>query len=136
MTGETDLTELLRTMRPSLSATEYAFGVVLPGEAVPASVRPVATVEEDEGLTIVAPTADLARAGVQHNAGWAKISLAVHSSLSAVGLTARVAAALAQEGISANVVAGYYHDHFFVQWSRREDAMAVLARLSEAASSS
>jgi hypothetical protein len=41
--------------------------------------------------------------------------LTVHSSLEAVGLTAAVARKLALHGISANVVAAYYHDHIFVQ---------------------
>ena len=128
--GETDLAALLRTMRPSLSATEYGFGTLPPAAAIPTGLHPFATVAEDEGLTLVAPAADLVRAAVPHSPGWARISLAVHSSLSAVGLTARIASALAEAGISANVVAGYFHDHFFVQWPRRHDAMAVLARLS------
>ena len=38
----------------------------------------------------------------------------MHSALDAVGLTAAFAAALAEHGISANVVSGYYHDHLLV----------------------
>ncbi len=127
--GETDLTALLRAMHPTLSAAEYGFGTLPSDRPVPEGLRPFATIAEDEGSTLVAPAADLASAGVPHSPGWARISLSVHSSLSAVGLTARIASALAEVGISANVVAGYFHDHFFVQWPRRHDAMAVLARL-------
>jgi hypothetical protein len=29
------------------------------------------------------------------------------------------------------VIAGYHHDHFFVQWARRFDAMQVLAGLAD-----
>ena len=50
----------------------------------------------------------------------------VHSSLAAVGLTAAVAAALADHGISANVVAAFYHDHIFVPAERAEEALAAL----------
>jgi hypothetical protein len=50
-----------------------------------------------------------------------------------VGLTARIATGLAEQGISANVVAGLRHDHFFVQWQRRDEAMAILARLGDTA---
>jgi hypothetical protein len=59
-----------------------------------------------------------------------RISLTVHSSLAAVGLTAAVATALAREGISANVVAGSYHDYLLVPWDRRDAAMAALAELA------
>jgi len=128
--GETDLVELLRAMRPSLAPAEYGFGVLPPGAPTPAGLRPFATVEEAEGRTLVAPVAELARAGVPHSPGWARISLAVHSSLSAVGLTARLATALADAGMSANVVAGYHHDHLFVPWPRRHDAVAALAALA------
>ena len=41
-----------------------------------------------------------------------------------------VLAALTREGISANVVAGYFHDHLFVPEERRDDAMRALRRLA------
>jgi len=63
---------------------------------------------------------------------WARISLTVHSDLAAVGLTAAFAGALGREGISCNVIAGYHHDHLFVQWDRRFDAVAALGALARA----
>ncbi|MCC6519917.1 MAG: ACT domain-containing protein, partial [Tabrizicola sp.] len=63
---------------------------------------------------------------------WARISLTVQSDLAAVGLTAAFATALGREGISCNVIAGVHHDHLFVQWDRREDALAALRELSRA----
>ena len=42
------------------------------------------------------------------------ITLQVHSSLNAVGLTATFAKALMDENISCNVVAAFYHDHIFI----------------------
>jgi hypothetical protein len=57
------------------------------------------------------------------------ITLRVHSSLAAVGLTAAVAAALSDHGISANVVAAYCHDHIFVPADRAEEALAALRSL-------
>ena len=79
-----------------------------------------ALIREAECVTIVRP-----------GTGWARITLGVHSSLAAVGLTARVSAALAARGISANMVAAVHHDHVFVPWDRREEAMAALRGLSE-----
>ena len=82
-----------------------------------------ALIREDEGLTAI-------RA---HPEGeWARISLEVHSSLDAVGLTAALSKALAEAGISANIVAALRHDHLFVPWDRREDAMGCLKALSQA----
>ena len=53
----------------------------------------------------------------------------MHSALEAVGLTAAVSAALTRHGISANVVAAYYHDHIFVP---AEDAERALLALKDA----
>ena len=54
----------------------------------------------------------------------------IHSSLDAVGLTAAVSAKLTEHGISANVVAGYFHDHIFVQSKYAEKAMAALGEFA------
>jgi len=133
MRGETELSALLRTMQPQLFAEELGYGRLPPGQGLPSGLVPFATVAEAEGMTVVAAAAELARHGVDHVPGWARISLTVHSDLAAVGLTAAVATALAAEGISANVVAGCFHDHFLVQWDRRFAAIAVLTRLSASA---
>ena len=121
--AETDLKVLLRTMEPVLFAEPYGFAV---RDAAPPFL-PFAVVAEEEGLTVVAPLA-LLGAGEP----WARISLTVQSDLAAVGLTAAFATALGREGISCNVIAGVHHDHLFVQWDRREDALAALRELSRA----
>ena len=46
-----------------------------------------------------------------------------------MGLTAVVARTLAAESISANVIAGYHHDHVFVPAERADDALELLAQL-------
>lgn len=126
MAGEADLRVLLRSMQPDLHDVPYGFGVVKQGQAVPDCF---ARIVEPEGVTAIAPLADLAVFGIPVMGSWARISLTVHSDLAAVGLTAAFAGALAAQGISANVVAGFYHDHLFVQWERRADAMAALKEL-------
>lgn len=128
MTGERDLAVLLRQMEPVLMAEPYGFAVWA-GGVLP--LVPFATVNEDEGLTVVAPLEALRAAGMVSEA-WARISLTVHSDLTAVGLTAAFAGALAKVGISANVIAGFHHDHILVQWDRRQDAMAALQGLASA----
>ncbi|MGB5870887.1 MAG: ACT domain-containing protein [Albidovulum sp.] len=128
--AQSDLGVLLQSMRPKLFDAEYGFAVLADGQALPPGFAPFATVAEAEGQTVIAPAGDLAAADIAFTGGWARISLSVHSDLEAVGLTAAISAALGKAGISANVIAGYFHDHVFVQWPRRAEAMRVLADLS------
>jgi uncharacterized protein len=133
MSGETNLEILLKSMEPVLDPRPFGFAVVEAFAAVPDKIQPFALIREEEGVTVIATLADLDKSGLSQAETWAKISLKVHSSLSAVGLTARFATALSDEGISANVVAGFYHDHIFVQWDRSGDAMRALRQLSQSA---
>ncbi|CAM5275810.1 hypothetical protein GCM10010222_67520 [Streptomyces tanashiensis] len=128
MNAERDLTRLLAGMRPELDPGRYVFTTV-DGPA-PAGVAPVVTVTEPEGLTLVVRQEEADAAGLAYDyvAGW--ITLRVHSALDAVGLTAAVAGELAAAGMSCNVVAGFHHDHLFVEHDRADEALAVLSRLS------
>lgn len=130
MGGETELRALLRGMRPEVRGRDWGYAVAA---AVPAGMAPFAVVAEDEGLTLVAPMAELQAAGLAVQGPMARISLTIHSALEAVGLTAAIAGALAAEGISANMVAGFYHDHIFLAAGDADRAMAVLEALSGAA---
>ncbi|MCM0000201.1 MAG: ACT domain-containing protein [Erythrobacter sp.] len=115
-----DLAGMLAGMAPMLDDRRWAFEVVQgepPAEAF-------AVIREEEGTTAILP--DLA-------GGFARITLMVHSALGGVGLTAAVAGALAERGISCNVVAGFHHDHLFVPWERRDEALAILQHLAAAA---
>ena len=58
------------------------------------------------------------------------ITLTIHSSLDAIGLTAAFSNKLTEQRISANVIAGYYHDHIFVQSELAEKAIAALNELA------
>lgn len=122
LTGESDLARLLASMAPQLYDEPYAIRLLADGETPPAGA--FALIAEDEGRTLITPEA---------GGEWARISLTVHSDLAAVGLTAALSGALAEAGISANVVAALYHDHIFVPWPRRHDALAALAALGEEA---
>lgn len=126
--AESDLAVLLRTMEPELHPEPYGYAVWTAGLPL---ISPFATVSEGEGTTVVGTLAEMRAAGMRSEP-WARISLTVHSDLAAVGLTAAFATALAAAGISCNVIAGYHHDHLFVQWDRRGDAMVALQALSHA----
>src|SRR5436190_18114576 len=116
--GETDLKRLLACLAPAVDARRFSFvlatGVTLDSNAF-------ALFREEEATTLVR---------VDTVGEWARITLTVHSSLSSVGLTAAVAAALAERRIPSNVVAATFHDHLFVPWNRRDEALGALHALS------
>ena len=128
--GETDLDKLLSGLAPLLHDQDYVFCTV-PADAVPdlASLA-LATYQEQDGTTLVLEQSAADAEELDYGAVLRCITLQVHSSLEAVGLTAAVAGALAEAGISANVIAAYYHDHVFVPADRAEDALAILRNLA------
>lgn len=130
MAAITDLNTLIASMRPRLDPEVYVWSCV---DQVPGGVTPVATIREDEGVTVVCTQDDADAAGLGSTFACARITLEVHSALEAVGLTAAFAAALGEAGISANVVAGFHHDHIFVPLDRAADAIEALERLSASA---
>lgn len=113
-------------LHPRLAEEEYGFATIPAGQDWPVGLVPLATFAEDEGASLVATIAALETAGIEHQRGWARISLGLASELGGVGLTALMATGLAKAGISCNVVAAYHHDHLFVPWERREEAMQIL----------
>jgi len=129
MSGETDLDSLLAGLDPFLHEQPYGFALIPLGQALPAGLSPFALIREAEGLTVITTLDDLSGAGLTAQSQWARITMLVHSALEAVGMTAAMAGALAQVGIPANVVAAIHHDHLFVPWPRRHDAVAALLAL-------
>ncbi|MFB8237286.1 ACT domain-containing protein [Kitasatospora purpeofusca] len=128
MAGERDLATLLRDLRPELNPGRYVY-CTLPTK-VPAGLRPVATVAEPEGVTVVVTQEEADALGLRYEYVAAWITLRIHSALEAVGLTAAVATRLAEEGLSCNVVAGYHHDHLFVAVDDAERVLHALKELS------
>ena len=130
MPGEVDLSRLLGALSPQLLPGEFVF-CTLPdavyGDHAPLS--PIASFREPEGLTLVLERNSAESAALAFEAVFRCITLNVQSSLVAVGLTAAVSGALAQQGISANVIAACYHDHIFVPVERAADAMGALREL-------
>lgn len=130
MTAVSLLPTLLATMQPVLGADRFVFCALPAGgwtEVV--ALDPVAVVREVEALTVVVSLATAQAHGLATSPVMRRITLCVHSDLEAVGLTAAFATALAEVGISANVVAGYHHDHIFVPDRQAREAMHALESL-------
>ncbi len=119
---------LLAHLQPVLQPGRFAF-VSLPPDRTLDSSEILASIREPEGLSVVVSESCAASNAlpVQFRAAW--ITLQVHSDLAAIGLTAAFSNALAQAGISCNVVAGVHHDHLFVPVDQAQQAMITLQAL-------
>ena len=129
MSGETNLNSLLKNMTPIINEGDYVFCTIPALTGIDVSDI-IGSFKEAEGITVILKKqiADNLKLEYNYIASW--ITLTVHSSLEATGLTAAFATALAKEGISCNVVAAYYHDHIFVDKKNAEKAIEALRNLS------
>ncbi len=129
MAGETNLIKLITSMTPVLLKNEYVFCTVETFSYEQLSLlKPISTFQEKEGLTLVLEKEKADEYNFLYSGVFACITLNVHSSLDAVGLTAAVSTKLTQSNISANVIAAYYHDHIFIA---SKDAPQALLSLKE-----
>ena len=131
MAGIKDLSKLLNSMQPELVDEAFVFCSVASKLEQYLHLEPIATFKEPEGLTLVLTKDKADEAGLNYEGVFRQITLTVHSSLKAVGLTAAVSTKLASKGISANIIAAYYHDHIFVSSEQAEQALLALKELSQ-----
>lgn len=128
MTGETNLAKMLASLR--IQRREEP--VTLVTMATPVDFGPgiEATIEEREGTTVVVSLREAERRGwpIEFKAAW--LTVDVHSSLDAVGLTAALSSVLADRGVACNVLAGYYHDHLLVPLDQADEAVEALEALA------
>lgn len=137
--GETDLARMLNSLTVSrrsdvrhmvnLTAEEWARCVDDAG-GVPPGVDAVITEPGEGAVTVICTGDDLAARGWRSVFPAVWLTLDVHSSLLAVGLTAAVSTALARAGIPANMISGFHHDHILVPEDRADEAVSCLRHLS------
>jgi len=127
--GISDLKTLLKNMEPVLNEGEYVFVTVPDTDGISREL-PICEIKEKEGTTVVLAKEDAENLNLSFEfvASW--ITLNVHSALEAVGLTAAFASELGKNDISCNVIAGFYHDHIFVDVNDGMKAMKVLKSMS------
>ena len=130
MPGETNLFLILSSLQPTINEGDYVFCAVKENFTVE-ELDALMIFKEEEGSTLIVrkETADKYNLDYSFVASW--ITLKVHSSLEAVGLTAAFSKALTEEKISCNVIAGFYHDHIFVAKNDGARAVKVLLELGE-----
>ncbi len=124
--GETDLDNLIRNMQPVLEEEELVLCSLSPTRAEEFLVLCQGYYIEREGITVIigkhlADLNDLA-----YELIFKRITMNVHSSLTAVGFLARITDVLAAQGFSVNVVSAYYHDHLYIQSDQAQAALDTL----------
>ena len=129
MPGEKELGSLLKKLNPTLNEGDYVFCTKKDMKGCDFN-NILMSFKEHEGITIILTQEEADRLQFEYSfiAKW--ITLTVHSSLAAVGLTAAFSKALTKENISCNVVAGYFHDHIFVDKKNAQKALEVLNKFS------
>ena len=125
MSGELNLATLLKNMKPVLNSGEYVFCTLSNTEKIDLN-KVLGSFKEKEGTTLIITKEYADLMGFSYTSIMSWISLEVHSSLEAVGLTAAFSKVLADANISCNVVAGYYHDHIFVLKQDAQKAIDLL----------
>ena len=130
--SDSTLQSMVRSLDPHLHDGVYVFGS-LPADTSLDRVSALGVFHEAEAVTVIVAEPEAARIGLECKFRAAWITLRVSSALDSVGLTAAVARALAEVGISCNIVAAVNHDHLFVPVEQAGQAMDALRALQRAA---
>jgi uncharacterized protein len=104
---------------------EFVYMSIPDREQAPADA--IAMVDEGTTVTYVVPARSSSAVDGSFAAAW--LTLTVHCSLEAIGLTAAVAGALSARSIPANVLAGQRHDHVLVPVAHSDQAIAAVRAL-------
>ncbi|TDP02294.1 ACT domain-containing protein [Flavobacterium sp. 245] len=129
MSGEKELEKLLKTMKPKHKLGDYVFCKVERLEGL--NLDEIEMIfREEEAITLILKKEVASKLNLDYSIVMSWITLSVHSSLEAVGLTAAFSKALSEQQISCNVVAAFYHDHIFVNENDVAKAMEILNSFS------
>ena len=119
--------EIFKDLDPVLLDKEYVF-CTFPSSRYGehSNLEPLASFSEKEGLTLVLLKETAELNSLNFEGIFRCISLSLISSLTSVGLTAKISKLLADNDISANIYAGYFHDHIFVPCNKSKEALKLL----------
>ena len=111
----------MKTFHFTLHAPVYVYT-----KTCPSGVAPLAFFKEQLGESYLLKLEEAQRENFAFTFPCRCIQLEEKTALTAVGITAKVAAVLAQQDIPCNVVAAYHHDYFFVPEVMAEQAVKLL----------
>ena len=117
-----------KLLKPKLNSGKYVF-LFLKNISEIEKDEVVCFLKEGDGFSVILKEnyAKENNFTYQHITAW--ITLKINSSLDSLGFTSLFSKALADSQVSCNVIAGYNHDHIFVNYEKKELAMEILQRL-------
>lgn len=117
-----------KSLKPHLNPGEYVF--VLTDNIYGINEEDIlCSFKEDGKYSLILKKEFANKYGMSYDFIAAWISLELYSSLDSVGLTYIFSKALSANNISCNVIAGYNHDHIFVNYKDKEIAFDILNKL-------
>ena len=128
MSGEQNLQKILSGLMPVLADKTYVFTTVDMLNKVPID-QVFACIKEAEAYTLILEQELADHFNLPYDYVAAKITIQIHSALDGVGLTAALSTQLANHHISCNIIAGFYHDHLFVDYDQGATAVKLLLAL-------
>ena len=129
MSGEVQIDTLLKNIDPEINLGEYVFCSVYNLKNI--NFKDVVVyIKEKEGFTLVMEKNKAISLGLDFEFISSWITLNVHSSLNAIGFNSIISNSLSKNNISCNVIAGFYHDHLFVNKNDAKRAINILKNLS------
>ena len=129
MNGETNIPLILKNLNPVLNKGSYVYCLIEKLNTVQLD-EPIGIFREAKGFTLILETSVADNYGFSYETIYSWITLDIHTSLNAVGLTSVISAELAEQSITCNMVAAYYHDHIFVKQNEADAAMHALNALT------
>ena len=124
-----DLQVLLKSMKLEQKSGDYVFCKVEKLENL--NLDEIDMIfREQEAITLILKKETADKLNLEYSVVMSWITITVHSSLEAVGLTAAFSKALSENGISCKIVSAFYHDHIFVTKSDTREAMNILNAFS------
>jgi len=106
----------------------YVFATVTDIFVIPRSLT-IMEFQEVEGTSLILKKEHAERLELTYDYEAAWITIDNVTQLHEVGLTAKFSTALADADLSCNVIAGFYHDHIFVDYKTGEKAVQILNNL-------
>ena len=133
-----DAKEMVKKMNPELREGKYFIASVDQSQLMTLSgylQYIISIYREEEGLTTVfsEPLKEIVEGLTKEKivGPFGMITLNVYSDLMGIGLLKEVTEALAKEKISVNAFSAYHHDHLFVPYDRKDDAVNALKELQK-----
>jgi hypothetical protein len=128
MTDTTELQEMLQTIEVSCDNVEYGFTTV-PKSLHISTNEVLGSIQEEEGVTILATKAYMEDKGIIFEGPFAKLIVQASVPIGFIRFTAALAGKLADKGVPANIVSAYNHNIIFIPYDLREQAAATIEEL-------